>query len=129
MNPVLFVADYIKWHYSSALFDILRVWGNFLWFILHTSSTGPLIQTLISPWKRIHEEKPPKGTFDPSYYAGSIVVNILMRIVGFLVRSFIIILSLILVSLTFIFGVFFILLWLVAPFAIFILFFNGLALM
>jgi len=128
MNPVLFVVDYIKWHYSRALFDILRVWGNFLWFVLHTASTFELIRTLVSPWKRMHEGKPPKGVFDPGYYVGSLTINTLMRIVGFCVRLVIITLSLLIVTLFFVLGVVFVAFWFVAPFAIFIIFFNGLAL-
>ena len=128
MNPVLFVADYIRWHYSLALFDILRVWGNFMWFVLHVSSTGLLIKTFLSPWKRMHEEKPPKGTFDPGYYAGSILVNALMRIVGMGIRSFIIALSLLVFGAVFLLGLVFVGFWVVAPIAIFIMFGSGLTL-
>lgn len=128
MNPVLFVTDYVRWHYGAALFDMLRVWGNLLWFIIHTSSFFDLFKTLLSPWKRMHEEKPPKGTFDPSYYVGSLTVNALMRVVGLVVRLFLITIALVLFSITFAVGVFFMLFWLIAPVAIFIIFLNGLAL-
>lgn len=86
------------------------------------------MKTFFSPWKRMHEEKPPAGTFDPGYYAGSILVNILMRMVGMGVRSIIILLSLLVLAVIFTFGMLFIAFWFIAPFAIFIIFFNGLAL-
>ncbi len=127
MNPVLFVTDYLKWHYGTGLFDILRVWGNFLWFVIHTSSFFELLKTLFSPWKRMQEDKPSKGTFDPGYYIGSLVINFLMRMVGFLVRLVIIALAIVAFSIIFTFGAAFLLFWFVSPFAIFFIFFNGLA--
>ena len=84
--------------------------------------------TLLSPWKRMHEEKPPKGTFDPSYYAGSILVNVLMRIVGMMVRAVIIAISLLFFAIIFLGGLFLIFFWILSPIAIIVIFINGLVL-
>ena len=118
MNPVAFVFAYTKWHYGNALFDILRVLGNFLWLSLHFFSTGILIRTLFSPFMRMREEYPASGHFDPEYYAGTIVVNTLMRLVGFLVRTVFILLSFAVFSLIFISGIVFIGFWIVTPIVI-----------
>jgi hypothetical protein len=129
MNPIIFIVDYMQWHYSRAFRDILRVWGNLLWFILHISSFFELLKTLFAPWKRIHEEKPPKGTFDPGYYAGSILVNIIMRFVGFLTRGAILFLaSSVFIATSFV-GVAFFLFWLIAPLAVPLIFISGLAML
>ena len=118
MNPVAFVIAYTKWHYSNALFDIIRVWGNFLWLSLHFFSTGTLFRTLFSPFMRMHEDYPEKGHFDPEHYAGTVLVNTIMRIVGFLVRGVFIVISLSTFSIIFILGILFIGLWIVAPIAL-----------
>lgn len=125
MNPILFITDYIQWHYGTAFQDILRVWRNFMWFILHTSSFFGLLMTLIAPWKRIHEDLPKKGTFDPSYYLGSILINILMRFIGLFVRLIIISISLLFLLVAFSVGVVFIIFWFIAPAAIIFLLING----
>ena len=118
MNPVAFVIAYTKWHYGNALFDIIRVWGNFLWLSLHFFSTATLVRTLFSPFMRMHEEYPEKGHFDPEYYAGTVLVNIIMRFIGFLVRAVLILISISLFALLFVGGVLFIGLWIAAPLAL-----------
>ena len=118
MNPVAFVISYTKWHYSNALLDIIRVWGNFLWLSLHFFSTGTLLRTFFSPFMRMHEEYPGKGNFDPEYFAGTLVVNIIMRIVGILVRTIFIVLSVSIFSAILFFGIIFIALWITAPIAL-----------
>lgn len=115
MNPVAFIIVYGKWHYGSAISDIIRVWGNFLWLSLHFFSAGTLLKTLFSPFMRMHETYPPKGHFDPEYYAGTVLVNTIMRIVGFLVRSVFILLSLVSFTVVFLLGILFIGLWITAP--------------
>ena len=126
MNPVAFVIAYLTWHYGEGLRDVFRVWGNFLWFPIHMFSTGTLVMTLFSPWKRMQEDLPEKGHFDPEYWAGSILVNIIMRIVGFLVRVIFIAISLLAFAIVFVFGLVFVGFWFVAPVGIFVLFFSGL---
>lgn len=126
MNPAAFFFGYIFWHYSTALVDILRVWGNMLWFVHHFFSTKMLAKTLFSPWQRMHESYPKKGRFDPQYLIGTLVVNLLMRLVGALVRLFFIALSLIASVIVFLFGVIFMLFWFLAPVVIVYLFFIGL---
>ena len=118
MNPVAFVIAYARWHYGSAILDILRVWGNFLWVTLHFFSTGTLVTTLFSPFLRLKEDYPEKGHFDPGFYFGSMFVNMMMRIVGFFVRGTFIIISLTGFSIIFVLGFIFLVLWITAPVAL-----------
>lgn len=128
MNPVAFLIAYAKWHYGHAIPDIIRVWGNFLWLSLHFFSTGTLVRTLFSPFMRMHEDYPEKGHFDPGYYAGTVLVNTLMRIVGFFVRIIFILLSLSVFSILFAIGVLFIGLWITAPAALILFISTGIGL-
>ena len=126
MNPIAFIGGYIAWHYSAALADILRVWGNMMWFTFHFFSTGRLVTTLFSPWQRMQEEYPKKGTFDIEYFLGTLAVNIIMRLVGFIVRVIFIAASLMLAAIGLLGGVLFMAFWLVAPAAVVYLFMIGL---
>ncbi len=127
MNPITVFFGYITWHYGSALVDILRVWGNFMWFVLHFFSTFTLIKTFLSPWRRLHEVY--KKGLDPGQLAGTFIVNTLMRMVGIIARSIFIILSLFLFSVTWFIGVCFIAFWVVAPVGIVLIFLHGLSLL
>ena len=128
MNPIAFIGGYIAWHYGAALADMLRVWGNMMWFTFHFFSTGRLAATLFSPWQRMHEEYYGKGKFDIEYFLGTLAVNTLMRLVGFIIRVIFIAISLVFAVIGVIGGVFFMAFWLVAPVAIIYLFIIGLGL-
>lgn len=82
---------YARWHYLQAPKDVFGVWMNFLWFVLHFFSIPILLRTLISPFQRLSEQY--EGGLDPARIAETIIVNILMRLVGFLIRSAIILLG------------------------------------
>lgn len=128
INPVAFIGSYLLWHYGNALTNIVVVWGNFIWFIFHFFSTFVLLRTLFAPWERIHEAYPKKGQFDLEFFFGTLLVNIIMRIVGALVRLAFILISLALFLCVFSVGSLFIVFWVVAPLGIFYLFNMGLGL-
>lgn len=127
MNPASLLVDYFVWHYSQALLDILRVWGNLMWFVGHFFSTPSLFKTFFSAWKRMYEEYPKKGNFDLEYMAGTFLVNIIMRIVGMVIRAVFILISLLGMFIVLFGGVLFVAFWIVAPIALVILFTSGLS--
>ena len=53
-------------------------------------SIGLLLRTLFSPFKRMEEERK-KGSLKFEDWGGAIIINLLMRLIGSLVRSVIII--------------------------------------
>ncbi len=117
---------YILWHYTKAFGEIRHVWSNFFWFVLYFFSIPQLLRSYFSPWKRMTEER--GKTFNFEDLAGFIIINLISRLVGALLRSFIIlagILALIIVSLgrivTYIF-------WLLAPLLLLACMFYGLVL-
>lgn len=67
----------------------------------------------ISPWKRITEERTKAWDLEDMF--GSIVINILSRIIGAIMRTFVILIGLIALALMFAFGIFVYAIWFVAP--------------
>src|SRR3989338_9094620 len=86
---VLFFED-IGWHYSREISEMIGLFRNLVWFFYHFFSIGILSRTLISPVWRL-EEKYRSDGFNPQALFESLVVNLISRIVGVLLRSALII--------------------------------------
>jgi hypothetical protein len=116
--------QYLLWHYSRALRDMVGIWGNYLWFIGNLFSVKTLFRTLIQPLKLIEEEK---GNLvaDPARFAQNLLVNIIMRLVGLCARLILILIACVLWVVLLFGGVMIFLLWLVLPVALFALFGIG----
>jgi len=127
MNPTVIFTGYLKWHYGSALQAYIIVWKNFLWFTGHVFSFTTLLKTLVSPWKRLDEDY--QEGFHPSKFFETIVVNILMRIIGFLIRIVVITVGALIFLLIFFLGLFFFAFWIIAPVGIPVLIITGLTLL
>lgn len=108
-----FFLAYIKWHYSRGLQELFGVAGNFLWFIVHFFSFKLLLKTLFAPWKRLGEHY--EGGLDLSAFASALVVNSLMRAVGFVTRILVLSVGLISYLLILIFSFFVLIIWVLAP--------------
>ena len=119
--------EYFFWHYGRAFWEMFGIFGNFAWFFYNFFSVGILTRTLISPIWRL-EEKYKKG-FDPQALFESLVVNLISRIVGFLLRIVLIISGII--SEFLLIGIFLITFaaWIILPVLIPILFIGGLTLL
>ncbi|HEY4496237.1 MAG TPA: hypothetical protein VJC04_02670 [Candidatus Paceibacterota bacterium] len=111
--PIL-ATKYLVWHYSEALTDWWRIVGNFVWFFFHMFSIGLLSKTLFAPFKRLQEERK-KGSLKFEDWGGAIIVNVLMRFVGFGVRTVIIAVGLIFILFTVVIGLMAFVLWLILP--------------
>ncbi len=91
---MLFVSilhHYLLWHYTHAFLEIFHVWTNFFWFIVNFFSIPQLLRSLFSPWKRITEER--KRSFDFEDIAGVVIIGLFSRLIGFILRSVIIIIG------------------------------------
>jgi hypothetical protein len=113
MQLLTLFEGYVAWHYSIALRDYFRVWGNILWFLAHFFSLSPLLKTLISPWRRLGEQYP--STFDPAEFLAVAFVNFLMRVVGFFIRLCVLLCGGMFLALAFFGGLLLLLMWLVMP--------------
>ncbi len=85
------VADYLWWHYRFGLSEYLYAWGRVHRFFFEYFSVGLLARSFFAPFHRISERKKPG--FDLEDITETFVINVLMRIVGALVRSVFIILG------------------------------------
>ncbi len=119
--------DYFVWHYTKAFFEIFHVWTNFLWFVTNFFSLSQLTKSFFAPWKRMTEDLH-KG-FNFEELASYIIIGLLSRVVGMIMRSFIILaglLSLILLAIALLAIYLF---WIFAPAFMLITLFYGVALM
>ncbi len=113
MNFLLIFPHYISWHYTKAISDLVNLFKDFSMFIWNMFSINLLLKTLFSPFQRLSVK--PEKKFDIEAFFSALVTNFLMRIVGFLVRTFFIILGIFSFVIFTIFYFVFFLAWLVAP--------------
>ena len=124
MNYLSIAKNYLVWHYSMALSDILHIWLNYLWFVNHLFSVPDVIKSLFAPFKRLQEDKV-NVMLHPEQYFSNMVVNLIMRIVGTLLRTLIISIALCAFLIVLIGGILFFSLWLVLPALVSIFVVNG----
>jgi hypothetical protein len=115
MSIGLVFLNYIYWHYTRAFVDIYWIWKNHLWFIWKFFSVSLLFKTLLSPWKRLGEEDKSKG-LDIEGFFGSLIVNTLMKVLGFLMRTALIFVAIFSFLLVFFLGLLFFIVWIFLPF-------------
>ncbi len=121
------ILSYFIWHYTQAFKDIFYLFKNFAWFVYHFFSIKVLSKTLFSPWRKLNESYEKGWNF--SAFFETFTVNFIMRIVGFLIRLFIIlagVICLIIVSIT---GAVVFVVWVFLPFIITLLFVSSLRLL
>ena len=113
--PILSVArDYLIWHYSRAYVDIVNIWWNYLWFINHLFAVPDVLRSWLAPFKRLQENKV-SFLKSPQDFLGNMLVNIIMRIVGAIIRTAILAMALVGFSVVFFLGLLFFLIWTVLP--------------
>jgi hypothetical protein len=118
------VPYYFTWHYTLAIKNLFHICLNFIWFIWNFFSFKILLKTLFTPYKRLTEHY--NGGLDIERFLETIVVNLLMRIVGFIARSVVLILGLISLVIVSISSVFVLFIWLLLPFILLFFFVSGL---
>jgi hypothetical protein len=84
MDILLFLPYYFRWHYTRAWKNLFENWKNFILFVYFYFSIHVLLSTLFAPWRRLGEEG--AQGFDPEAFLSAVIVNSLMRLVGFCVR-------------------------------------------
>ena len=113
MNFLLIIPYYLSWHYSQGLLDYFRIWKNLIWFLWNFFSIKILIRTFFTPFERLQEKY--AGGLDMESLAASIIVTTLMRVVGMLARTVIIIFGLITLTTFTLAGFIGIFIWLLLP--------------
>ena len=121
-----FLHHYLLWHYTQAFHEILHLWKNFVWFIYHFFSITQLTKSFFKPWKRITEGR--GRTFNFEDLAGFLIINLISRLLGMLLRTSIITIGLLALALSLVVVILVYLIWLLAPTVILIGTYYGLVL-
>lgn len=124
MSIFSLIGNYFLWHYSTAFINMFRIWGDFFWFVYHFFSIPVLVHTLFSPWKKIHEERESVG-FNVQDIFSALVVNTIMRIIGFFFRVILIAVGMFSVVFVFVAGVVVFAVWVLAPVLILVSLISG----
>lgn len=88
---LIIARDYVRFHYTTALVAYLRIHKNLQWFLVHYFSIPQLLASLFSPYKRMTESR--GALFDVEAWIGFIAINLISRIIGFIIRMFIIVIG------------------------------------
>ncbi len=84
--------QYLAWQFLEMPGNIIRAWGNFLKFNLNYFSISLLIKSFFVPWRRysLHYGR----GFDVINFFETLISNLIFRILGAIMRSFLIIIGL-----------------------------------
>ncbi len=115
MKFFMIVPQYLYWHYSAGFVEWTRNLFNFLEFEFHFFSVKDLLLTLFSPFQRL-KEKYSGSPLDIEAILSVLLVNIIMRFVGFVVRSVLLIVATVVITLSFLATLLLLLIWVILPF-------------
>ncbi len=117
---------YVRWHYSMAIRDLVGIIGNFFWFFYEFFSIPLLLKTFFVPFHRLEEQR--TKAFKPQAWAEALLVTSLMRMVGALLRSLLIVIGIFFLLLTGVLGGTMLIAWICAPLLLGILVMSSLTL-
>ena len=115
--------QWISWQFFDVPKNILKAWKNYLKFYLNYFSILLLIKTFFSPWHR-YKWSYGKG-FDIGKYFEAFVSNLISRILGAILRFFLIIIGLLFETFIIFAGFFVFLGWLILPIILFFGLYEG----
>lgn len=105
--------QYIEWHFIDQPKAILKAWKSFLLFNLNYFSVHLLLKTFFSPWRRLTVSYG-RG-FDVWRYLEAFIGNMTARIIGAIMKSFLIVAGILTEILILFFGLVIFLAWMVLP--------------
>lgn len=126
MGTIDLIADYFGWHYSEALKDLLQIEKNFIRFVYHLFSIPLLWRTLFSPVYHLSEKR--AQGFDVQGMLERLVINTVMRLVGFFARMTFLIAGVFAELILIIIAIPILFVWLILPLIVAALFISGLSL-
>lgn len=124
MKLLIFPLSYLVWHYTLAIRDFAIIIGNLLWFLYHYFSIPILLKTLFSPWRRLAESYS-HNILRPNDFFSTLIVNSLMRVFGFLVRTVMILTGILMWLSSLVLGILAMAFWILLPIIIPALIFFG----
>ncbi|PIR58328.1 MAG: hypothetical protein COY04_01480 [Parcubacteria group bacterium CG_4_10_14_0_2_um_filter_7_35_8] len=114
---------WLVWYFIETPQQILKGWKNILSFNFNYFSIPLLFKTLFSYWHQ-YRWYYPRG-FDIGQYLEVFFSNLISRILGAIIRIFMIIFGIIIETLIFIIGIILIIIWLMMPALIVLTIFKG----
>lgn len=116
--------NFFIWYYFEMSRFFLEAWKNFLFFSINYFSVPVLLKTFFSHWRKYSSSY---GRFFEVWENIEVLTfNLMSRVIGAIVRTFLIIASLIFTTAVFLAGLIFLFSWLILPFLIIISFLFGL---
>lgn len=106
-------SGYFKWHYGRSFLEFFKIVKNFLAFLVHFFSFKLLLKSLFHPWHRMREDYPKS---DLGAFFESLLVNVLMRIVGFVSRIIIIFIGILTLFASLALSILMVMVWVFLPF-------------
>lgn len=103
----------LSWQFFEIPRNILKAWKNFLLFNLNYFSIPLLLKTFFSPWKR-YKVFYGKG-FDISKYFTAFFSNLIFRLLGIILRTFLISLGLLVEVFIIFIGIIILIGWVTLP--------------
>ena len=107
------IIQYLTWHFFDVPREIIKAWKNFLLFNLNYFSISLLFKTLFSHWRK-YKWSYGRG-FDIKRYFEVFFSNLISRILGAAVRSFLILFGLMAEIFIIFAGLIILIAWLVMP--------------
>jgi len=128
MRFLAVVVHYLIWHYTRALVEFSHIYKNIIAFVYNFFSVPILIRSYFAPWRRMGEAYP-KNVLNFAELGSVLAVNLIMRLVGVVMRTVMIIVGLVVTVVAIIFYPVLLILWLLLPFIITVLILLGLGLL
>lgn len=107
------IFQWLFWQFFEMPIKLLRIWKDFLAFFLDYFSVPLLIQTFFSHWRR-YKWSYGRG-FELGRYLEVFVSNLISRILGAVLRFFLILFGILAEIFVFFIGAFVFILWLILP--------------
>ncbi len=111
---------WLEWHFVDATLFLIKAWRNILLFNLQFFSVSFLFRTLFAHWHRYRWYY--RGGFNPSRYLEVALSNSISRILGAIMRVFLIFAAIVVEILILVAGALLLGLWLALPFLTFLIF-------
>jgi len=114
----------IQWYLFKSPREILRGWGNVLWFNLEYFSVLLLLRTLFAPWR--HTTWSPGRGFNIGKWVEALIGNAISRLLGAIIRTVLIVIGLLTEIALVVVGPFVFLAWFLLPFLLLFALYQGL---
>lgn len=121
------IIQFLIWQFLDVPKELIKAWGNYLRFYFEFFSIGHLLKTLLSPWHGLSWDYG-RG-FSASRYFEVIVSNGFSRIIGAIIRLFLIIIGIVFEIIILFLGLLINIIWILLPFILLAGFIFGIKLL